>query len=271
MPDDLDPTELPQPVTVNTGGPSSASSCPSCGADLTGVAIGGACPSCGRVVGTNDGLGGGQKTNGLAVTSMVMGILSIPACFCYGIFSIIFAVLGLVFAHIAGKQMAEGGFADSSRSMNLAGKICSWIGLVLGVLYIVLLVVFFAIGMANASSGSQPGPPSFPYNPPSQPSIPQVGIQGSNGSNIISYPSGASAPSWPNSAKTSGTGSHVEVGADGRIRQALPNGLEYGPNNQVRPNAPQGLQYGPGGQLRPALPTAPMPYSPPGVPGIGNP
>ena len=103
---------------------------------------------------------GPPMTNGMAIASMVMGILSIPSCFCYGIPSIIFAVLGLIFASVATKQMSRGGYASSSRGMNTAGKICSYVGLTLGILYILFFVIMIIIAV---NSPPPPGGSSYPY------------------------------------------------------------------------------------------------------------
>ncbi len=75
-----------------------------------------------------------KKTDALAVVSLVMGILSIVMCCCYGI-GAIFGIPGLICA-ILSKKKAKSGLAT-------AGLVCSIIGLVLSVIAIVYYVIYF--------------------------------------------------------------------------------------------------------------------------------
>lgn len=120
--------------------------CTSCGVELRGLSIGQPCTNCGVPVGS---AGVGGKTSGMAITSMILGICSIPVCMCYGIFSIIIGIVGLVLASLAKKEMASGGYNDSSKGMATAGKICSWIGIALGVSYIIIFAA--AIIISNST------------------------------------------------------------------------------------------------------------------------
>lgn len=88
------------------------------------------------------------KANGKAIAAMVLGIVSIPTCFCYGIVSIICGGLGLIFAIMAKKEIEAGGFTSGSRGMNTAGLVCSIIGLLLGLGYIIILIIAIAAGAA---------------------------------------------------------------------------------------------------------------------------
>lgn len=64
--------------------------------------------------------------NGLAIASLVLGILSIPASCCYGA-GIIFAIIGLILGCVSKKP-------DSSfNGMAIAGIVCSIIGLLVGI------------------------------------------------------------------------------------------------------------------------------------------
>ena len=77
-----------------------------------------------------------QRTNGMAIASMVLGILWI-----YWIGSI----LALVFGYVAKKQIRERG--DSGGGMATAGIVLGWVGI--GLLAVVLLFVV----IANSSGG----------------------------------------------------------------------------------------------------------------------
>ena len=114
--------------------------------ELHGLSIGQPCTNCQVPVGSASN---SLKTSGMAITSMILGICSIPVCMCYGIPSIILGVIGLVFASLAGKDIRSGGFSDSSKGMTTAGKICSWVGIGLGVAYILFIVVIIIIAESN--------------------------------------------------------------------------------------------------------------------------
>ena len=67
-----------------------------------------------------------KKGNGLAVTSMVLGILSVTVCCCIPVINLIFAIVALVLGIIAQKNNPNG--------MALAGIITAAFGLIFGVI-----------------------------------------------------------------------------------------------------------------------------------------
>ena len=71
------------------------------------------------------------RTNGLAVASMVLGILCL-----YGIGS----VLALVFGYQAKGQIERSGGRESGRGMAIAGIVLGWIGLALMAFFIIAIV-----------------------------------------------------------------------------------------------------------------------------------
>ena len=123
--------------------------CPNCGYNLTGVSIGSICPECGLVVG--HGALGGQTgpTSGKAVTSMVLGIVSIVGCMFYGLPSLICGPLAIVFSRLAQRQINDGEVGGGSQGMATAGLICGIIGTGLAFLGICLLV--FVIVMSTVT------------------------------------------------------------------------------------------------------------------------
>jgi len=80
------------------------------------------------------------RTSGFAVASLVLGIASIVTCWCYGISSLICGILALVFYSHAVRDVSSGECTAASLGMAKAGRICAFIGIVLGV---GLWVVFF--------------------------------------------------------------------------------------------------------------------------------
>ena len=67
----------------------------------------------------------------MAIASLVMGIAQL-------VISFIGTILALVFGYVAKKQMKETGQAGAG--MATAGIVLGWIGLALGILFIVLII-----------------------------------------------------------------------------------------------------------------------------------
>lgn len=79
-------------------------------------------------------------TNGLAIASLVLGILSIPAGCCYGA-GIIFAIIGLILGFVSKKP------DTSFNGMAIAGIICSIIGILVGIgFWVIVGFSFTAFG-----------------------------------------------------------------------------------------------------------------------------
>ena len=74
------------------------------------------------------------RTNGLAIASLVLGIAQIFLC-------IIGGILALVFGYISRRQIDESGGTQGGRGMAIAGIILGWIGIGLGVAYIVVIII----------------------------------------------------------------------------------------------------------------------------------
>lgn len=73
-----------------------------------------------------------QRTNGMAVASLVLGIISI-----YWVGSI----LALGFGYVGKKQIDESGGTQMGRGMAVAGIVFGWVGVGPLALFIVLLIV----------------------------------------------------------------------------------------------------------------------------------
>ncbi|MBC7417216.1 MAG: hypothetical protein H7325_03570 [Pedobacter sp.] len=78
-----------------------------------------------------------------ATASLILGILSIPACCFYGFFGIIFGVIAVVLSNgdIKKYQMNPGIFTETSYKNTKAGKICGIIGLSLSALFVVFWIL----------------------------------------------------------------------------------------------------------------------------------
>lgn len=137
------PPPIPPLTEPNSGYPPARSSqsgpthvrlnCIQCGYNLTGIALGGRCPECDAPVDESLYPASGATTNGLAITCMVFGIVSLisvpTSCCCLPIAPVL-AVFGLVFGIIAHQQISTGTYSTASKNMNIAGLVCSGLTLV---------------------------------------------------------------------------------------------------------------------------------------------
>jgi hypothetical protein len=76
---------------------------------------------------------------------LVLGILSIVTCFCYGLPGVILAVIALIMGNQAKKLVAANPdrFSITSVKNMKAGYTCAIIGLVLSVLTLVFMIIYF--------------------------------------------------------------------------------------------------------------------------------
>ncbi len=87
-----------------------------------------------------------QKPLPNATAVLVLGILSIVLCLCYGIVGLILGIVALVLAKKDKKLYTEfpGAYTEASfKNMN-AGRICAVIGLILSALYVLFYIVLIA-------------------------------------------------------------------------------------------------------------------------------
>ncbi len=84
-------------------------------------------------------------SNGMAIGSLVCGILGLlGSCWCCGL-NLIVSIVGLVLGIIGKKKAGKSGMA-------LAGIICSAIGLVISLIYVVLVIIGMVSGEAQSVS-----------------------------------------------------------------------------------------------------------------------
>jgi len=127
--------------------------CVHCGYDLTGVALGTTCPECGTPVNSSYQRAiNAQATSGHAIASLVLGIVAIPTCMCYGLPALICGALAIYFYRVWEQRARYENFSPGSHGMAKAGMICGIVGLCLGGLYLLFIVVW--IGMLVATDGS---------------------------------------------------------------------------------------------------------------------
>jgi len=85
-------------------------------------------------------------TNGMAVASLVLGILTIVTC---GIGSI----LAVIFGYVGKGQIDRSGGTQSGRGLAIAGIVLGWVGI--GIIIVIILLAI--IGAINDAGSSQQG------------------------------------------------------------------------------------------------------------------
>ncbi len=92
-----------------------------------------------------------------STASLVLGIISIALCWCYGIVGIVLGIVGLVLGNkaVALYKQSPGVYSEASYKNANAGKICSIIGLALGVLSVIYFIAMWStiIAYIKAYSG----------------------------------------------------------------------------------------------------------------------
>ena len=78
-------------------------------------------------------------TSGMAVASLVLGIISIVLCTGFLIVPLVCGILAVAFGGRAQEEYATGQVSQSSIGLARAGRICGAIGISLGSLFFVLL------------------------------------------------------------------------------------------------------------------------------------
>jgi hypothetical protein len=82
-----------------------------------------------------------------ATAVLVLGILSIITCCCYGVIGLILGIVALVLSKKDRALYAANlSFYTEGSFKNLnAGRVCAIIGLILNILYILLIIIFIAV------------------------------------------------------------------------------------------------------------------------------
>jgi len=105
---------------------------------------------------------GNQQGNAALPNStavLVLGILSLIMCFCYGLVGLILGIIGL---SLAGKdlqryKMNPGAYTVSSYNNLKAGRVCAIIGTILSSLYFIIIIIYLMVVGSMISMGSLGG------------------------------------------------------------------------------------------------------------------
>ncbi|MGZ3899570.1 MAG: CCC motif membrane protein [Bacteroidia bacterium] len=103
----------------------------------------------------NTNFSGGTQPVPNSVGALVLGILSIVFCWCYGLLAIILGIIAIVLANQGEKlyKVNPQAYTISSYKNMKAGKICGIIGLCLGAVYLIIVVIYFVV-LGTAAFGA---------------------------------------------------------------------------------------------------------------------
>ena len=85
----------------------------------------------------------GPRTNGLALTGFIFGLVSFPFCLMCCCFGPVFNILGIVFSLVGLSQI-------NRRPEDYTGKVFAVIGLILSILCLVLYFILMALGIGSS-------------------------------------------------------------------------------------------------------------------------
>ncbi len=93
-----------------------------------------------------------------ATAVLVLGIISIVSCFCYGL-GLILGIIALVLANKDLKLIAQDpdGYSTSSISNLKAGRICSIIGISFSALFLIIIVLYLIFFMPTIMDAVRKG------------------------------------------------------------------------------------------------------------------
>lgn len=93
------------------------------------------------------GNNGGQVPLPNSTAVLVLGIISIALCWCYGIVALTCGIIAIVLGNkaIALYKANPSAYTLSSYNNTKGGRICAIIGLCLGALYLIIVIVYLVI------------------------------------------------------------------------------------------------------------------------------
>ena len=98
------------------------------------------------------GFQNGTKELPNATAVLVLGIISIVGCICYGIVGLITGIVALALSAGANRLYQENPslYTQSSYKNMKAGRICAIVGLSISLLYLICIIILFSLGMSLA-------------------------------------------------------------------------------------------------------------------------
>ena len=91
------------------------------------------------------------RTNGFALASFILGIVSVAASFCCCGSTLMPAALAIIFGHVAAHQVRNSAGRETGRGLAIAGLATGYVALAAQILILMIAIV---IGILSAVAGS---------------------------------------------------------------------------------------------------------------------
>jgi hypothetical protein len=88
-------------------------------------------------------------TNGMAITSLVLGIVAFPGICFYGIPAVALGITAVILGRISLSRIRAAGGAMGGRGLAQAGWICGLVAAILGAIYVLFVLVFLIFGLSG--------------------------------------------------------------------------------------------------------------------------
>ena len=121
--------------------------CRNCGFPF-GSAGGNFCSSCGCPIGA---IPYNAPMSGYAVASLIMGIMSVLSCLFYGLPTLVFGPLAIMFAGKAKAQVEARQSSPSSLALATAGRVMGIVGLAIFAAFVLAIVAAFVFGVGSTT------------------------------------------------------------------------------------------------------------------------
>jgi len=92
---------------------------------------------------------GGNETEPMGVTSLVLGVISLPAFACCSAFALVFNVAGVIFGFVSLSRINREPHRFSSKGMTVAALIVNGVLLLINILLAIFVVGMFGIGLMH--------------------------------------------------------------------------------------------------------------------------
>lgn len=89
-----------------------------------------------------------SQTNGMAIASLVLGIVSLACSHC------ITAIPGVIFGHIALKQIRESGGTQTGRGLAMAGLVTGYVSLGIVVAVVIVYAIIALVAVLTVAVGA---------------------------------------------------------------------------------------------------------------------
>jgi hypothetical protein len=94
--------------------------------------------------------GASRPTDGMAIASLILGIVAFPGLCCYGIAGIVFGVTALILGRVSLRKIRASSGAIGGSGLAQAGWICGLVATILGVIIGGFYLIFIILGVSGA-------------------------------------------------------------------------------------------------------------------------